>query len=106
MRWEFGNTLPNDIKNNLSQTENEWFGTYSTNLGKYMRSLGENGLNLAVDFKPPKSLYIEVRCLVDYGNFELNDGSVILLKKHTRHFLPRHECEEMIKQGVFEHIIE
>lgn len=106
MRWEFGNTIPSDIKDNLSQAESDWFTNYSNNLGKYMRSIGENGLNLAVDYKPPKSLYIEVRCLVDYGHFELNDGSVIFLKKNTRHFLPRNECEEMIKQGVFEHITE
>ncbi len=26
--------------------------------------------------KPPKSLYIEVRCLVDYGEFETEDGGV------------------------------
>lgn len=106
MRWEFGSTLPNDIKDNLSSSEIDWFSKYSNNLAKYMRTLGETGLNLAMDFKPPKSLYIEVRCLVDYGNYELNDGSVILLKKNTRHFLPRSECEEMIKQGVFEHIVE
>lgn len=105
MRWEFGSILPADIKSNLSPSEVEWFSKYSRTLAGYMRSIGEDGVNLAVDLKPPKSLYIEVRCLVDYGKFELNDGSVILLKKDSRHYLPRSECEELIRQGIFQHIV-
>lgn len=106
MRWEFGSVLPNEIKVNLSNSEKEWFTKYSNNLAKYMRTIGDGGLNLVMHSKPPKSLYLEIRCLVDYGNFELNDGNVILLKKNSRHYLPRTECEEMIKQGIFEHIVE
>ncbi|KAJ8962067.1 hypothetical protein NQ314_005850 [Rhamnusium bicolor] len=98
MRWEFGSILPADIKVNLSASEIEWFSNYSRSLAKYMRSIGEEGVNLAVDLRPPKALYIEVRCLVDYGKFELNDGSVILLKKDSRHYLPRSECEELIRR--------
>lgn len=105
MRWEFGSILPRDIKANLSTNETLWFSKYSNNLAKYMRSIGIEGLNLAMDLKPPKTLYIEVKCLIDYGKFELNDGSVLLLKKNSRHYLPRNECEDLIRQGVFEHII-
>jgi GINS complex subunit 1 len=50
-------------------------------------------------------VYIEVRCLVDYGQLELNDGSILLLKKSSRHYLPRNECEELIRQGVLEHVV-
>ncbi|KAJ8985718.1 hypothetical protein NQ317_014369 [Molorchus minor] len=105
MRWEFGSVLPGDIKANLSLAEVEWFSKYSRMLATYMRSVGDEGINLAVDLKPPKALYIEVRCLVDYGKLELNDGSVILLKKDSRHYLPRNDCEELIRQGVFQHIV-
>ncbi|XP_066253934.1 DNA replication complex GINS protein PSF1-like [Euwallacea similis] len=105
MRWEFGSILPPDIKTNLSSNEIEWFSKYSRSLAKYMRSLGENGLNLGVNLKPPKALYIEVRCLVDFGKYELSDGTILLLKKDSRHYLPRSECEELITQGVFQHII-
>lgn len=105
MRWEFGSILPADIKSNLNASEIEWFSKYSRTLAGYMRSIGEDGVNLAMDLKPPKALYIEVRCLVDYGKFELNDGSVILLKKDSRHYLPRSECEELIRQGIFQHIV-
>lgn len=105
MRWDFGSILPAEIKSNLSAAEVDWFSTYSRNIAAYMRSIGDEGVNLAADLRPPKTLYIEVRCLTDYGRFELNDGSVILLKKDSRHYLPRNECEELIRQGVFQHII-
>lgn len=106
MRWEFGSLLPGEIKANLSPCESNWFAKYSNMLAKYMRSLGEDGgVNLGVDMTPPKALYIEVRCVVDYGKFELSDGSVLLLKKNSRHYLPRSECEELIRQGVFQHIV-
>lgn len=105
MRWEFGSILPADIKANLNSSELEWFSQYSSVLAKYMRSIGDRGINLAVDLKPPKSVYIDVRCLVDYGRFELSDGSVLLLKKNSMHYLPRAKCEELITQGVFEHIV-
>jgi len=66
--------------------------------------VGDVGLNLGINLKPPKSLYIEVRCLTDYGKYELSNGTVVLLKKDSRHYLPRAECEELITQGVFQHI--
>lgn len=105
MRWEFGSVLPADIKTNLSSDEVEWFSKYSRSLAKYMRSIGEDGLNLGLNLRPPKALYIEVKCLVDYGKYELSDGTVLLLKKDSRHYLPRNECEELITQGVFQHIV-
>ncbi|KAF5283724.1 hypothetical protein FQA39_LY17221 [Lamprigera yunnana] len=106
MRWEFGSILPPDIKANLNPIEADWFSKYSSILAKYMRSIGEDGgLNLAVDLNPPKALHIEVKCLTDYGQYELSDGTVILLKENSRHFLPRVECEDLIRQGVFQHIV-
>lgn len=106
MRWQFGSTLPADIKENLSVSEQAWFNNYSKSLAKYMRSVGEeDGLDLMQDMKPPKTLYMEVRCLQDYGRIELDDGTSILLRKNTQHLLPRSLCETLIRQGVLEHIL-
>lgn len=105
MKWEFGGLLPSDIKENMSHSEVEWMNKYSNMLAKYMRSVGDEGVNLTLNLKPPKSLYVEVRCLVDYGRLELNNGAILLLKKNSRHFLPRAESEELIRQGVLEHIV-
>ncbi|XP_043762908.1 uncharacterized protein LOC122696855 [Cervus elaphus] len=52
----------------------DWFNGYKMSLATYMRSLaGDQGLDITQDVKPPKSLYIEVRCLKDYGEFEVED---------------------------------
>ncbi|KAK2147299.1 hypothetical protein LSH36_561g03098 [Paralvinella palmiformis] len=106
MRWEFGSVLPADIKYNLAEQEVQWFIKYTKCLATYMRSVrAEGGLDLTQDLKPPKSLYIEVRCLMDHGEFETQDGGVILLKKNSQHFLLRSECEHLIRQGVLEHSV-
>lgn len=90
----------------------QWFGRYKKSLASFMRSLGgEEGLDITQDTKPPKSLYIQVRpptcpspvppltsswwchrlvlvfqvrCLKDHGEFEIDDGTVILLKKNSQ----------------------
>lgn len=109
LRWEFGSVLPLDVRELLSDDEYSWFSKYSTNLAMYMRSIGQeigySGIDLTENLKPPKSLYIEVLCMVDYGKLELEDGDVIMLKKNSRHFLPTSECQTLIRQGVLKQII-
>ncbi|XP_031453119.1 DNA replication complex GINS protein PSF1 [Phasianus colchicus] len=106
LRWEYGSVLPNAIQFHMAAEEVEWFNRYKKSLATYMRSVGgEEGLDLTQDIKPPKSLYIEVRCLRDYGEFEIDDGTTVLLKKNSQHFLPRWKCEQLIRQGVLEHIL-
>ncbi|KAF3824582.1 hypothetical protein GH733_009916, partial [Mirounga leonina] len=46
----------------------------------------------------------EVRCIKDYGEFEVDDGTSVLLKKNSQHFLPRWKCEQLVRQGVLEHV--
>lgn len=105
MRWEFGPIIPADIKEALCEPEIQWFNSYSKMLSNYMRSVGDGqGISLTEYTNPPKSLFIEVRCLVDYGKFELDDGEVITLKKNSQHYLPRTQCEPLVRQGVLQHI--
>ena len=63
------------------------------------------GTDLTNDLAPPKALYIEVRVLQDYGELETPDGEVVLLKKGSQHHLPRDQCEQLILQGVLEHVV-
>lgn len=108
MRWQFGPTIPVDIKQPLCEPEIQFFNAYSKNLASYMLAIGEGCGNFGIDLtsytKPPKSLYIEVRCLTDYGRFELESGEVILFKKGSQHYLPRFECEPLIRQGILQHV--
>ncbi|KGL83176.1 DNA replication complex GINS protein PSF1, partial [Tinamus guttatus] len=101
-----GSVLPSAIHFHMSTEEVEWFNRYKKSLATYMRSVGgEEGLDLTQDIKPPKSLYIEVRCLKDYGEFEIDDVPTVLRKKNSQHFLPRWKCEQLIRQGVLEHVL-
>ncbi|XP_036618131.1 DNA replication complex GINS protein PSF1-like [Trichosurus vulpecula] len=82
LRWEYGSVLPNALRFHMSAEEIEWCNCYKKSLATYMRCLGgDEGLDITQDMKPPKSLYIQVRCLKDYGEFEVDDGTSVLLKK-------------------------
>lgn len=105
VRWEYGPTIPNVVKDSLCEPEIQWFNNYNKILSGYMRSIGEGqGIDLTCDLQPPKDLFIEVRCVEDYGKFELEDGEVVLLKKNSQHYLPRLEVEPLLKQGILERI--
>lgn len=103
-RWEVGSVLPPEFRLCLCEQEAQWFARYNRSLAGYMRSVGEDGLDLTQHMRPPKSLYIEVRCLVDYGEFECEDGTVVQLLKNRQHYLLRSQCEHLIRQGVLEHV--
>ncbi|CAB3370313.1 DNA replication complex GINS protein PSF1-like [Cloeon dipterum] len=102
LRWDFGSVLPGDVAGSLCEQEVQWLQNYNRHLATYMRGL--DGLDLTQEHCPPKSLCLEVRCLQDYGLFELEDGEQVLLKKDSIHLLPRSECLMLIRQGVLEHI--
>lgn len=103
LRWEYGNNLPREIIKNLSRDELNWFTKYNDNLFNYMSSLNDgNGLDLTLYITPPKKLYVQVRCIRDYGQFDMGDGNPIMLKKDGIHYLPLSQCEKLIHQGVLE----
>lgn len=103
LRWEYGNNLPREIVKNLSKNELEWFTKYNDNLFSYMSSLNDGrGLDLTLYVTPPKKLYIQVRCVKDYGQFDLEGGQPVMLKKDSIHYLPLSQCEKLIHQGVLE----
>lgn len=105
MRWQIGSILPPEIKMNLSLSEEQWFSNYCKSLASYMKTIGtDGGLNLFQDLKPPKSLYIEVRSLVDVGKIELDDGEVVVLKKDAQYMMLKSQCESLIHQGILQHV--
>ncbi|VDN58863.1 unnamed protein product [Dracunculus medinensis] len=102
LRWKHGGILPNSVKENLSTAEVEWFNEYNKLLADYQASLSDKGLNLMSSLLPPKELYVQVRALRDFGEFETTDGTVIVLNENSLHNLPIQDCDMLIKQGVLE----
>ncbi|XP_077351081.1 DNA replication complex GINS protein PSF1 isoform X1 [Festucalex cinctus] len=130
VRWEYGSVLPANVRFHMSAEEVgrlaalgstgrppswltcrrraqvQWFARYKKSLASFMRSLGAGGgLDVTQDMKAPKSLYVQVRCVKDHGELEMDDGTLVLLKKNSQHFLPRWTCEHLIRQGVLEHVV-
>ncbi|CAL2031307.1 hypothetical protein CAEBREN_24041 [Caenorhabditis brenneri] len=101
-RWRYGGALPTPIRNALCEAELEFFHEYSSTLARFQTNLGEQGVNLLLNTAPPKTLFVQVRALEDYGDFETSDGTQVQLIKDSLHHLPRQDCEMLIRQGVLE----
>lgn len=105
IRWEIGPVIPASMKANMCAPEEVWFNKYSDILSNYMMSFSdETALNLTDYTKPPKSLYIEVKCLVNDGRFELDTGETMSMQKNTIHYLPRTQAEPLIRKGILQHL--
>jgi GINS complex subunit 1 len=106
LRFELASaTAPKHIRESMSDQEVMWLQRYSKTLASYMKSLPTNGyhMDLTQYARPPKSLYIHVRCLKDYGELELSDESVSLTK-NSQHYLLASDVQDLITQGTLEHI--
>lgn len=105
IRWDIGPVIPASMKENMCTPEVIWFNKYSELLSNYMMSYSEEtALNLTDYTKPPKSLFIEVKCLIDEGKFELENGETISMQKNTIHYLPRAQAEPLIRKGILQHL--
>jgi GINS complex subunit 1 len=109
LRFELATVVaPKHIKSNMSDLEVVWFQRYSKTLANYMKSLSHatqmNGIDLTQYMRPPRALFIHVRCLQDYGELELSDGHTVSLLKNSQHYLLASDVTDLIKQGTLEHI--
>lgn len=114
LRFELATVVaPKHIKQNMSDLEVIWFQRYSKTLANYMKSVSQATqitssniyhIDLTQYTKPPKSLYIHVRCLKEYGEIELSDGHTVSLVKDSQHYLLASDVQDLIKQGILEHI--
>jgi GINS complex subunit 1 len=114
LRFELATVVvPKHIKSNMSDLEVLWYQKYAKTLANYMKALSQAtqsnqsniyGIDLTQYARPPKSLYIHVRVLKDYGEFELSDGQSIAFSKNSQHYLLASDVQDLIKQGVLEHI--
>lgn len=114
LRFELATVVaPKHIRTNMSDLEVQWFQKYSKTLANYMKALSQSlqmdsssayGIDLTQYTRPPKSLYIHVRCLQDYGEFELSDGHTVSLLTNSQHYLLASDVQDLIKQGTLEHI--
>lgn len=105
IRWQIGPVIPASLKTNMCAPEILWFNKYSELLANYMGSLSDDfALDITQYTKPPISLYVEVKCLVDEGKFELDSGETITMKKDTIHFISRAQAEPLIRKGILEEL--
>jgi len=99
--WELGAVPPQEVKENMSRAEQEFYRGYSKVLTTYKSHYLD--LDLTAASVPPKELFVEVRVLKDCGELQTEYG-VINLQKNSQHFLRRTDVEHLIKQGYLQHV--
>uniref|UniRef100_A0A1I7VAX2 DNA replication complex GINS protein PSF1 n=1 Tax=Loa loa TaxID=7209 RepID=A0A1I7VAX2_LOALO len=102
LRWKYGGHIPEKMKENLCDAELKWLQEYNNLLADFQSSLGENGVNLLLNMKPPHNLFVKVRAKQNIGSFELSDGTTVSLTENALHSLPVADCEMLIRQGILE----
>lgn len=102
LRWKHGGHLPSKVKDNLCEAEQKWLEDYNNLLADFQSSLGENGVNLLLNMKPPHNLFVKVRATQNIGSYELSDGTTVVLTENALHSLPVSDCEMLIRQGLLE----
>ncbi|KAK9806721.1 hypothetical protein WJX72_000554 [[Myrmecia] bisecta] len=103
LRWR-GRSIPEHILPQLSPTEVQYFKTYDRLLTKYMRKGSTGiGMDLTLDARPPGDPNLQVRVVKDYGEMMFSSGRFIL-RRNMVLFLPRHEVESLVREGVLEPI--
>mmetsp|Transcript_49326 Transcript_49326/g.157960 ORF Transcript_49326/g.157960 Transcript_49326/m.157960 type:complete len:206 (+) Transcript_49326:135-752(+) len=105
VRWRLGPQLPDDIKENCSQSEREFFKSYNSLLVKYQRDVGKGRimLDLTVDKEPPQDPLILVRVVEEQGDIMVN-GKQMCLQVGSVHRMERDMAEPLIAQGHLMHI--
>lgn len=119
LRWQVGHPLPQKFKDRMSPDEYQYFTGYDEILTKFQTQQGTFqpplsrplacaalftrlavlGVDLSTHLKPPKSLYITVRALVDCGSIVGDDGTSIRLEQHSENLVRRQDVVHLIRQG-------
>ncbi len=101
MRLETGPLIPARVKHDtLSSLEGDYFIKYSEVLNEHMESIK---LDLSQDMDPPKEPLINVRVVENYGEVMTENGPIVLVKGAT-HYIRRSDVEQLIRQGILEHV--
>ncbi|KAL3071750.1 hypothetical protein niasHT_038818 [Heterodera trifolii] len=128
LRWTSGGQVPEAIKEALSAEERTWLATYNQLVFDFQTKFGQDdedeeepgegqgegqhrgdmgstsgdGVNLLNHVEPPKTLMVQVRALRNFGTFETSEGIKVNLSKSSLHFLPRQDCENLVRKGILE----
>lgn len=100
MWWDTGPVVPAEARELLSRKELDFITKFDGLLETFMNQVD---IDLNLDQRPPKSLFVECRALEDCGEIETDHG-VLQLEAHTVHLLKRRDAELLIRRGMLEQL--
>ena len=101
LRCEAGSNLPRNVRRHCSPQESQFNAAYDQLYQDFCRA---SRLDPRDSLKPPRDLYVEVRCNVDCGDVQTKHSGTVRMDKGTSHFLRRADVEQLIAQGLVTHV--
>lgn len=101
LRLEAGPNLPRVVRRHCGPQESVFLAAYDTLYQDFCRA---SRLDPRDSLKPPRDLYVEIRCNVDCGDVQTEHSGTVRLDKGTSHFLRRADVENLISQGLVTHV--
>ena len=101
LRCEAGANLPRNVRRHCSPQESQFNAAYDQLYQDFCRA---SRLDPRDSLKPPRDLYVEVRCNVDCGDVQTKHSGTVRMDKGTSHFLRRADVEQLIAQGLVTHV--
>ena len=71
--------MPEPIREKITPAEFTYYNKYLEMIDEYNKSLMLSNIDLTIDMKPPKELFIEVRIKQDYGTVMLPESGQVNL---------------------------
>uniref|UniRef100_A0AAF5DG85 ABC-type uncharacterized transport system domain-containing protein n=1 Tax=Strongyloides stercoralis TaxID=6248 RepID=A0AAF5DG85_STRER len=96
--------LGQSLKGNMSKNEQEFADKYYKLYIEFENEISENGLKLLTNNSLPKLEYYYYRCKEDYGEYELADGNIIIIKRGLIHHMPKENAETLLRSGIVEQV--
>ena len=101
LRCEAGSNLPRNVRRHCSPQESQFNAAYDQLYQDFCRA---SRLDPRDSLKPPRDLYVEVRCNVDCGDVQTKHSGTVRMDKGTSYFLRRADVEQLIAQGLVTHV--
>uniref|UniRef100_A0A0N5C771 DNA replication complex GINS protein PSF1 n=1 Tax=Strongyloides papillosus TaxID=174720 RepID=A0A0N5C771_STREA len=97
--------LGQSLKANMSKNEQTFAEKYYRLYIDFENDVtSNNGLKLLTNNSPPKLEYYYYRCKEDYGEYELADGNIIIIKRGLIHHMPKENAETLLRSGIVEQV--
>ncbi|MEN2498476.1 MAG: DNA replication complex GINS protein PSF1 [Marteilia pararefringens] len=103
-RWINGPIITPTLKDNLSTADIAFLDDYNRLMSELMMSMDKNNENFDItkSIKFPRSYYVQIRCIKDYGIYTTTEGESLKLNLNDCHMMTIKDANILLNDGIIE----